>query len=480
MRRPSLPLAAASTATALSPHPDWERPLRLVLANLCEDAMGYGPGASEYLRAQIITSPELAARVDVSIVFEPGMSEEQAVERILARDPDAVGLTAYSWNLALNLAVARRLRARAPDVLIVWGGCSFGLFHERSDWFKGWDAADAVASGSGEYTLLDLLGYLLERPRPCRLEHALRGLVVNRAGTLEYGERARYPERLDDLASPYLQGVVHRVQHPFIEMARGCTYQCSFCSDARKSREGRFEFHSAERLAREIAVIAAWPGSEAIDAGASTANIDEEAFGVVCDAIRNGDPKKKLKFSFQLYPSLVRASHRAAFESLRVSKLCVGVQSTAPGTFKAMQRKTTVEQVRQVVERIGGSAPLLFSLILGIPGETVESFKETLDALVLDLGVNVVVHRLLVLPGTQLHAAHERWDLRFREDCFYRATSTFSMSEGDLRRAQDYVLEVAQRLPKAPTRDGLLRLDWTNFDVQELAFTRATRDAAPP
>ncbi len=57
---------------------------RVVLVNLCEATWGYGPGAAEYLRAELLSTPDLAERIDVEILFLVNQSVPQATEAILA------------------------------------------------------------------------------------------------------------------------------------------------------------------------------------------------------------------------------------------------------------------------------------------------------------------------------------------------------------------------------------------------------------
>lgn len=440
---------------------------RVILVNLCEDACGYGPSSSEYLRAELRASPDLRDRVSVEILFLEGHTPERAAERVLADQPDLVGFTCFSWSIRESGEVARILKQRMPELPIVWGGVSFALFTERSDWFRWWDCVDAVAVGSGEYTLVDLVRHLLPQDCPRRIEHALPGLVVCRDRKLEFGPPARVPAELDEFASPYLDGVQHRCTQPFIEMARGCRFQCGFCSDARASRENAWRIHSGERIAGEIAEVARWPGVEAIDAGSSTANINDEEFERVCEAIRLADPQQRLAYTFQMYPALSRPSQRAALAGIRIDKLCFGVQSTTPQTWGPIKRKTTVDHMRRAMQVFEGVGPIQASLLLGLPGETYASFCKTFQE-IRELGFIICVNRLLVLPGTQLHRDHERFGLEFDPDLYYRVTRTPTMDEDDMRRAMDLVMECAWSAPRASGRYP--QVMWTNFYVQETMF----------
>ena len=446
-----------------------DRQLRVVLVNLCDETFGYGPSASEYLHASLAADPALRDRIAVTVLFREQEPPEATADAIRAAEPDLVGFTCYSWNLARSGAVCRVLARDPHRPMVVWGGCSFAFLRERHDWFKWWDAVDAVAIGSGEHTIVALVAHLLAGGR---LDGPLPGLAVNVGGHIVFGEKARTPKSLAEVASPYLMGISSRVPRPFIEMARGCRFECAFCSDARSSREGLWATQPVDRIAQEVATVVSWPEAEWVDAGASTANVTEDHFADLCEAIRRGDPDRRLRYSFQLYPAIVRPRQREVLRDVRIGKLCFGLQSSTPETWGPMRRKSTLDHLRSALDVLSPlDAPLYVTMILGLPGETLESFRRTFDEVVALGGYHVSVHRLLVLPGTQFHLHHERHGLVFSEDGYYRARHSATMSEDDLRAAQAYVLDRAAGLTRSDlVLQGRPRLDWTNFDIDPLAF----------
>jgi radical SAM superfamily enzyme YgiQ (UPF0313 family) len=292
--------------------------------------------------------------------------------------------------------------------------------------------------------------------------------MVNDNESLRVGPPARRPTQLDDFASPYALGTAIRVPRPYIEMARGCLFQCTFCSDARASRGG-FSEHSVSRISDDIRAVVAWPELEWVDAGASTANVTTEAFVGACNAIKGGDPKQRAVYSFQLYPSLVRQEQRDAMEGIRIGKLLIGLQSTSPQTFRPMKRGGTLDHLRRAIDILDGTGPLYISVILGLPGETRESFVQMFDELVTIPGITVSIHRLLVLPGTGMHTRYQQMGLTYDPHCFYRATSSSHMSNDDFVRVQEHIVAHAVEA-KRQQRFGATQVDWTNFDDQINAF----------
>jgi len=470
---PRRPLAVLGQSEPI-PKREGSGRLRITLANVCEEAFGYGPAASEYLRAKLLSVPEIADRVEVSILFLGGTDCEAFADRIAAQDPDLVGFTCYSWNLASTAETTRRLRQKmGVRPAIVWGGTSFALLRERHDWFTWWSDVDAVAVGSGEQTIVDLVARLLSiGPGRGLGEGPIRGTMRSVDGRLLIGDPARVPLSLEEVPSPYQMDTAIRVQRPFIEMARGCLFQCAFCSDARVSREGRWLTASIDRIARDVAAVVAWPGTTDIPAGASTANMSEAVFAEMCEGIRRGDPGQKLSYGLQIYPSIAKPSLREALRGVRVRRIGIGVQSLTPETWRPMRRKTSIEDARKAVSLLHDLGTIYITVLLGMPGETYQSFVDMIEELLTIEGCCIVVHRLLILPGTQFHQQHERWGLRFDPELYYRVMSSSTMSNDDLRRAQHWVRN--RSVQAGFGAPGELRLDWTNSDDMPLSFDSPT------
>ena len=128
-------------------------------------------------------------------------------------DPACVAFSMYVWNSNYQLVVAKKVRERFPDCVIVFGGPSAVPEHSEQG------LCDVYVDGEGELQYVDVLYEIIN-------------------GDLKPGERKM--TRIDGLAtlpSPYLAGVFDDLiaQYPectwqaTVETDRGCPYQCTFC-----------------------------------------------------------------------------------------------------------------------------------------------------------------------------------------------------------------------------------------------------------
>ena len=70
-------------------------------------------------------------------------------------NPDVLGLSSYIWNWEWNKALAREVRARHPNTLIVMGGPQIPNWSDG--FFQSHPYADILVHGEGEVTFVNIL-----------------------------------------------------------------------------------------------------------------------------------------------------------------------------------------------------------------------------------------------------------------------------------------------------------------------------------
>ena len=182
--------------------------------------------------------------------------EEPGLAACAAWAPDVVGLqcnfTTERWRA---LRLARRLREALPDAFVVLGG------HDASrapGWFTD-PVYDAIAVGDGEEILPPLVD-ALDRGAPL---DRVPGLVLNRDGGQVATGHAPARRELDRLPLPARHLISRYAPHYYInfrkplalmETARGCPFQCNFCS-VWNFHESTFREKSPARVVAELAAI---------------------------------------------------------------------------------------------------------------------------------------------------------------------------------------------------------------------------------
>lgn len=137
--------------------------------------------------------------------------QRDVLEKI--QNPDIVGFSTYVWNHNWNLTLAKKIKQRWPDCLIVFGGPSI-----NEKWLEH-DFIDVAMFGEGETAWADLLRKYIAG------EHIER-----------YWNNPRQQD-ISDFPSPYTTGFFDKIiqENPdvswymMIETNRGCPYHCTFC-----------------------------------------------------------------------------------------------------------------------------------------------------------------------------------------------------------------------------------------------------------
>lgn len=373
------------------------------ICNVFADSI-YLPLAAGMLRASAASDPEVGA----AFCFAPIINERFDLSEVAARidAPAVVGLSTYIWNWEYSLALAKRLKSLYPNVLIVAGGPQIP---EDSRALVTDGPLDVTVHGEGELTFTELLRTLA---RGAALE-TVEGVTTRTARGAAVAPRRPRIEHLEALPSPFLRGDFEgllsggRSLIGLWETNRGCPFECAFCywGSAVNTRVREFDM---KRLLAELA----WFEEHRIDyVLCADANFGikrrdlEIAQSVVAAKRRSGFPRKFRVFSTK------NASERVVdvMETLRSEGLDMGLsltmQSLDETTLAAIGRKniklsTYLELRREAGKR---NMPTYCDLIVGLPGETYDSFLDGLDRL-MSLGQhdNVHVYTCTLLVGSAM------------------------------------------------------------------------------
>ncbi len=166
--------------------------------------------------------------------LEPDALLAACAQELAERAPRAVGLsTMGTVEGEFAVALAQRLRQRAPAVAIVLGGSWASGFAEKL--VERFDCVDAVARGPAEHSLLALLsaGDLSDPGARRRALAGASGWVWRSAAGAVVDSGPARVLRAEE--SPPLDLSLLRKPHAFDTMVylsgRGCPFQCAFCTE---------------------------------------------------------------------------------------------------------------------------------------------------------------------------------------------------------------------------------------------------------
>ncbi len=340
------------------------------------------------------------------------------VERILAHGPRIVGLGVYVWNAHESELVVATLARVAPHVTVVLGGPE--VSHEL-------DAqpivalADYVVRGEGERAFAPLCEQLLagERPAERIVDGGLPDLALLEPAYPEYDQ--------DDVA--------HRVV--YVEASRGCPYECEFCLSALDEKVRSFPL---PRFLAEMESLLA-RGLRHFKFVDRTFNLSIASSAAILEFfLERATPG--LLLHFELIPDRLPERLRellARFPAGMV-QLEVGLQSFDVATTERISRRQdnakAEANLRWLRESTG--VHLHTDLIVGLPGEDLESFARGFDRLLALRPHEIQVGILKRLRGAPIARHDEAFAMRYAAHPPYEVLSTSSIPFDQMQRMRRF------------------------------------------
>ena len=306
---------------------------------------------------------------------------EQSLD--LLKDCAVVGFSTYIWNKQYNNVLARELKKANPECLIVFGGPEPPI--EDPNFFERFPYIDIAIKQEGEISFRKIL----ESQSKDELLK-IKGLLVNVDGrTVDTGVSERITD-LDQIPSPYLNGIFDKLMQQFpeitwnatLETNRGCPYACTFC-DWGSLTYNKVKKFNLERVFDELE----WIGKNACDFVSITdANfgIFPERDSVIADKLievqKTYDNPKAYTISWakNQKKEIVDIVKKLIYEGGAKIGLNLSVQTLDDNTLEIIKRKNLemnkIEEVFDLCEE--NNIPLYTELILGLPGETIETWKQ--------------------------------------------------------------------------------------------------------
>lgn len=443
-----------------------------------------------YAEAQLGLKDEVSIKAeDYQLSGSDDFAFRRVADSILVDEPALVGFSCYMWNVTHIFTLCRMLKAAAPRLKIVLGGPEVTTRSEVL--LDEHPSVDFICfEEEGEQVFAELLVRCLRGEGVA----GVRGLVWRDGGTIVREPSMPLLSDLNVIPSPYLTNVlsIRDGDTVVVEASRGCPYGCKFCDYPR----GTTRDFSVERVLAEIRAAQ----SQAKNLIFFFADADpftdiSRAKELVRGVRRLGEGRPDLF----LIPAYLARLDAETLELMNTENfvLCAGVQSTNAGVLKSVARFFSKEKLERGVRMWREKAPrcsLNFHLIFGLPGETIESFRDGLQW-ALDLRISQLwLFRISVLPSTELGRNPGSFGLVAEKLPPYRVLSTAAASAdelnafecwscvfrilNDLRRISDLMawLSVENGVKSLALWDELIA---EALHVPDFGFEQIYRDADP-
>ena len=319
---------------------------------------------------------------------------------------DVVGVSYFVWNTYVSDRVCAEIKKINPNCLIVYGGLGTPKYGRCREFLDERPFIDVIVHNEGEIVFKNILKTIIHGFNI----RSVKGITTHQFQTpLE--ERIK---NISKLPSPYLNGLFddlisvkdHNYEwESLIEIERGCPYTCSFCEvgDRHWTKIIKQDY---DKMLKEINWISEH-NIEYLHLIANNFGMYREHKIISDLLIKNfktiGFPtalnitwaKHKKPYLFDMAEDLWKAGLNKS--------VTIALQSTNHKTLKAIGRtneNTNLVQVISKLKTIG--MPAYIETILGLPEETLTSFKEGLYKLIDDVDYHnyIGIYVMVALPNT--------------------------------------------------------------------------------
>ncbi|MGI6249255.1 MAG: B12-binding domain-containing radical SAM protein [Acutalibacteraceae bacterium] len=347
-----------------------------IQAAISKDNMSvYLPYASGCLVAYAMQDDEITRNYSFCDFFFMREAIEDVIHKL--NNPYLVSFSCVVGNIEYSRRLAQKIKDLYPQCYLLFGG--HGITEDGEFFLQNSPFADFVVSGEGEHAFFSLLKQLLhdkEFESVDNLTYRKNGKIFKNAVIYDYD--------IKDYPSPYLTGIFDdfflrypNVEfHSVIETNRGCPYNCAFCEWCYTKK---LRFFPLERVKKEIE----WMAEHKIvycycaDANFGIVPRDLEIAEFVV-AVRN---KKAYPSLFR--PTYAKNSNETVFQIGKLLNqngadkgVTIAYQSLNEDTLGKIGRTDLdMEYFSKLQQRYAAEGiPSYTEVILGLPGETYESF----------------------------------------------------------------------------------------------------------
>lgn len=349
--------------------------------------------------------------------FDINQRPIEIVESLLVHEPRIVGFGVYIWNVAQTAEVVALLKRLRPDVVVILGGPEVSHETDGSEIVR---LADHVITGEADLKFAEVCSALL-------VGAALPKVIA-----------AELPA-LERLALPYDlytdEDLHHRVL--YVEASRGCPFTCEFCLSSLDVPVRAFPLEpflaALDRLlargARQFKFV-----DRTFNLHLPTSTAILQFF---LDRWRDG-----LFLHFEMIPDRLPEALRGLIAKFPPGALQfeVGIQTFDEATSRNISRRQNVgrleDNFRYLREHTG--VHIHADLIVGLPGEDMESFGRGFDRLVALRPQEIQVGILKRLRGTPIVRHDAEWGMLYSPHAPYEILQTRLIDFATMQRLRRF------------------------------------------
>ena len=348
---------------------------------------------------------------------------DEIISDIYREKPDILGFSCYIWNISQILEMANELHKVLPQTKIWLGGPE--VSYDATKVLMKTTCIAGIICGEGEQTFYELVAHYLDGKNTLA---DINGITWRDGSEIITNEQR---EQLDMDSIPFVYEQFPANKIIYYESSRGCPFSCSYCLS---SINRQLRFKSIEIVKKELQYFldAKVRQVKFVD---RTFNCDHNHAMSIWTYIKEHD-NGITNFHFEIAADILNDEEVSLLNSLRVGQvqLEIGVQSVNPKTLASIDRKMDFGKVVKRVNEVqrGENVHQHLDLIVGLPYEDYESFKQSFNAVYALKPQQLQLGFLKVLKGSKMAMRAEEYGCIYRSNSPYEVLQTKWLSFDDV------------------------------------------------
>lgn len=325
----------------------------------------------------------------------------------IALDYDMVVMYTSTPTLAIDTETARRIKAQKPGTVVVFTGPHVTILPEESLAFTA-GAVDIVCRGEFDYSVKEIAEGR-EWDKVDGISFMKEGKVVHTPDRppIEDLDALPFASQVYKRDLPISEYVIPHIKHPYVSIytSRGCPAKCVFCLWPQTFSGQKMRTRSPQNVYEEVKwIVENIPELKEISFDDDTFSADRKHARAVAELI------KPLGISW-----VINARANCDYETLKIMRdaglhhVIVGYESGDEQILKNIKKGVTKAQAIEFTKNCKKLGITIHgAFIMGLPGETRETIKETIEyAKMLDLD-SIQVSLASPYPGTEFYELCKR------------------------------------------------------------------------
>jgi radical SAM superfamily enzyme YgiQ (UPF0313 family) len=322
---------------------------------------------------------------------------QDVAEKLLAHHPKMVGIGVYIWNALQTSELVTTIKKISPQTLIILGGPEVSHSPMRVNF----EAADYIVQGEGDLAFYELCKAVLSGLAPTTqiIRAALPDVSTIQLPYDHYSD--------EDVAHRYI----------YVEASRGCPFLCEFCLSSIDKKVRNFDVDTVLTALDRL-----WQrGVRSFKFIDRTFNLNIKIASRLLDFFldKMETSSEPCFVHFEVIPDHFPDALKERI--VRFPPAClqleIGIQTLNPEVAKNIHRNLKLEKIEQNIRFLENetSAHMHLDLIVGLPGETLESFGHNLNRLCAMTASEIQIGILKKLSGTTLNRHDQEFGMVYSE-----------------------------------------------------------------